>query len=1022
MDGETTQPSTGVPVVQLSTGQLGTVPHEQLEEAIRSGEYGLPQGTQIPVTDPFGEPGTIPAEHAAQAFAKDYSYLTPAKLESLQKQEKYSGPKEGVKAFAEGAIDSVPFVGGPILRGLHAVGLGGSPEDVRARAEVNPVAHGAGELAGLGAQFLVPGAELVSPAKAISGAGHAVESAVASRLGSEGAKSAASKIVQKAAQKGAGSLVEGLAFGAGQVANEAALGDPDLTAESATAQIGLSGVLAGGFGAALGATGETAGLLKSKLFPSELKKTALAEAIASKTADTAANAEAPVVPPTAPGIAPSSLEELEARVKGANLPEGTSELPSKQALLEASHELSDLQYPAHAVQVESLNDPRARDVYKTFLEGGSDEAKTMRAYESLQKREGVEKLHSTIDSIAPTHTPTADPVRAGNDLIDAFKAQYETEKKELAPLFKQFDDAAVNPIVEPEKMVRLLEDAVPGAENYIGVKDDKFRLAPYRSTMPFSRTAYESMKDVVEAANDPELTIGGLRNLRESMRDKVNFLSAPREASQISSMRKSLMDYIETEIAKSNPELEVRDAFRRYAVNEEKRATIERIVGGSIHPAADFSKAIRPEDVVDRLFGNTVAISASKDVLGDQFNKALASYLKIQADRVTDSAKNGFSSAKFASFLKRKEPELAAALAEKPQMLNRLQALADFMRILPDSPSVNPSGTAKTLNILQSAQKVASILDPVGYLRNGVANVFENLSKKAEAAKNRETMQLMLKGRAAAEAEKEAESRMARYSVLKRMEELSQKTSKKIESAVRDVFHSTEALAPAVAGKLTAPSKESRQERLNEFTDRSEELMAHATNPEGLLDKLESGSSHVYPHAPSITGNVHRTAATAVSFLSSKVPTPSVQRPLSAKWEPSQAEISKFNRYYDAVEDPVSVIRQVASGTLSIESLDALKTVYPSLYNHMQSELLSALTSRKGRLSYRTRLGLSMFLGQDLDGSTDSRAVLANQLTINGPSRQNDAQSLKHPPIGGLSKLNTSSLFMTPLQQTATRN
>src|SRR5262249_3577032 len=72
-----------------------------------------------------------------------------------------------------------------------------------------------------------------------------------------GAETAMGQLLGRAASVGAGSMAEGAFYGAGNVIHENALGDPNLTAQSAIAQIGMSALLGGGLGVAFGA-GEVA--------------------------------------------------------------------------------------------------------------------------------------------------------------------------------------------------------------------------------------------------------------------------------------------------------------------------------------------------------------------------------------------------------------------------------------------------------------------------------------------------------------------------------------------------------------------------------------------------------------------------------------------------------------------------------------------------------------------------------------------------------------------------------------------
>ncbi len=111
-----------------------------------------------------------------------------------------------------------------------------------------------------------------------------------------------------------------------------------------------------------------------------------------------------------------------------------------------------------------------------------------------------------------------------------------------------------------------------------------------------------------------------------------------------------------------------------------------------------------------------MTVKAAKQILpADVFRKASADYLAGKIASVTDAAKNGFSSNKFYTFLTKKAVELQAAIGDSPESLAKIKAYTNIMRILPDAPSINPSGTAKTTNLLQKIQAAGAFLkNPIG--------------------------------------------------------------------------------------------------------------------------------------------------------------------------------------------------------------------------------------------------------------------------------------------------------------------
>lgn len=81
----------------------------------------------------------------------------------------------------------------------------------------------------------------------VTAMGPTLDAALAKKFVDEAARTTAKNFIPTLAAKGIGSAVEGSFYGAGQVAHELALGNPDVTAENTLTTIGLSGLLSGSF-------------------------------------------------------------------------------------------------------------------------------------------------------------------------------------------------------------------------------------------------------------------------------------------------------------------------------------------------------------------------------------------------------------------------------------------------------------------------------------------------------------------------------------------------------------------------------------------------------------------------------------------------------------------------------------------------------------------------------------------------------------------------------------------------------
>ncbi len=217
----------------------------------------------VDIVSPAGDHGTIPGAQLQDALDQGYHIPSAEEIAKFEQTKKYSTPTEQLKTAGEGFGQGLA---GPVFTGLEA-GLLDNAKEQRARAETNPIEHGAAALAG----FVAP---------AIFSAG----TSAAARAGIGGAAEAAS-LAAKAAEfsqaglleKAGSAVVKGLSLGSKEASILGKIGaksvseatqmallqggdevskmiqqDPHQTAETAITDIGLASVLGGTAGAVFG--------------------------------------------------------------------------------------------------------------------------------------------------------------------------------------------------------------------------------------------------------------------------------------------------------------------------------------------------------------------------------------------------------------------------------------------------------------------------------------------------------------------------------------------------------------------------------------------------------------------------------------------------------------------------------------------------------------------------------------------------------------------------------------------------
>jgi hypothetical protein len=266
-------------LVNLQTQQTEQVPDEHAQQAITSGRYTFPTGAKVPMRTELGGLKELPADEAMAHLVKGTGTIASSgEVGQHAHETPGSYAAAGVEGLARGA--TAGLIDPAAIAAARALGGEGAGEAVRQHLEeqrtYHPTLSTAAEIAGaVGASALTGGASdeaeasslaarglraITAPARALAGAGRAVEGAVAGALPE--AESLAGRLAAKVVSGGAGAALEGAGWAEGQLLDEHALngGNQALTAEQMLAAAGHGALLGGMVGGAahglLGGAGE----------------------------------------------------------------------------------------------------------------------------------------------------------------------------------------------------------------------------------------------------------------------------------------------------------------------------------------------------------------------------------------------------------------------------------------------------------------------------------------------------------------------------------------------------------------------------------------------------------------------------------------------------------------------------------------------------------------------------------------------------------------------------------------------
>lgn len=177
-----------------------------------------------------------------------------------------------------------------------------------------------------------------------------------------------------------------------------------------------------------------------------------------------------------------------------------------------------------------------------------------------------------------------------------------------------------------------------------------------------------------------------------------------------------------------------------------------------------------------------------------------------------------------------------------------------------------------------------------------------------------------------------------------------------------------------------------------QYQKRVEEIGALQANPSLVASRISQGLAPIGNAAPEVTKSATGIALRGLDFMASKLPPSridqySLQPQLQPRARASDAEISQFMRFSQAVDDPLIVLQEAKTGTLTRDHVEAVKAVYPKLYDQMRGQVMRTLVDSKSELPYGKRIQLGILLDIPTDKTLAPDFLRAIQATYSGADK-----------------------------------
>ncbi len=995
-------PAGGQWLKPLNGGAPEWVPDDLVTKALDSNLYQQPAAdTTIGVTDPTtGVGGDV-----ALSDLSRYQGLTGARPQTgdefrqaehaAQIEREHGGVAGALAAGAEQAANEATF--GGFAKAAGGIFGDSYRKAMAERAEANPTAATIGGVAGVIAPALLSGGDSLlakglaaTPAGLVGRAGAAVTG-----LG-EGAG-----ILGRTAAAAAGGTVDGAMLGGGHVVAQAVLNDKELTGEAVVAgmkQGGAWGGLAGGAGSLL-SSGVNAASRAAKTFLGR------DEALAAAQAEQAAAAKAEQQAAKAVERDRKALEAQQRRVDLENLRHGNRvELEGVKSA--GKEKVATIGADARTSVAQTAADARtsvaqtAADAKTSVAQIGAD-TKTAIA-ESAEKRAlaASEAKHA----LAKARTVEADSGLAREqERTLAAKIRADAKVKTAETYSGGWRD--VNASKEAQEATKLEAAGVRSdASIRTGLADAHVR-APDAASADFVESLAPEGMAIRRAA--PEAVEAAAPSTEDVLIAKVEEAAAGAKKPLGMEMR---------EMAPARELTESADAARR----GELATTLER------HSATTLDLAQQAEQLIAANPAGAPDLAAARQAAVESSQRAAAMGPKI-LQKAEDPAEGyaaiaGAERSQFdlAQHLKASLDEaglpsahldpIMAPMNEAHQVVDDVTTGA-VAKSVEDAAKVSEAGGAANANEAAAAPGVTPQSHGGSSLLDKAAQA--NMMLHAAGLPNADDLPVIgpvlgafLKMRAFHGGGKTLIRFPGAIGRIAQVAAHTQNGASKVVAAIAErapaAAASAARAAPSLASVLARPlwdevggGKKSKSPA-EHYQDRVRELDHALGDPDGTHKKIQDS----IPAPPLVASAIADARMKQLTYLGAQVKTDPRPPTITGKpARPSRSEVYHFAEQKRAVENPVETVKDFIDGKVGPAIIDAVKTVYPRLFQSMQEQLIEKLATLDTPVAFPRLVRAAMVFDLPLTNATTPRYGFERQAEYAQAKQQAPSPSPSGPQL-----------------------
>lgn len=861
---------------------------------------------------------------------------------------------------------------------------------IEARREINPGIHGLGQVVGLvGSSFLVPGG---GAAGLLEHAGQG-----AAELAGLGAAEGTAAKIGSAAVRGA---VDNMLFQSGDEVSKMFSGhyeNSNDAVQSAAANVGLSGLIGGGLGAGIGVI--------SPLWKATIGKklNGILGDLSNQVTHSVENGTTSVLPDDYLAKGLTGGERA-----ATSLPENYFDIKRWEAMAnQAAPNAAEREAALKRLGIEPapwmLTD---NDFIKRMADhlrqrpGTVGGEKTAQQFADMYQAAEKKGLMALRDSTLKTEAEAGKEIKSG--ILDKFESQSNDLNKRYDAEKVHFQNMEVTPELKAQAITNIESHPWAKDPEYSGITkrwSDRINAVDTVDKLKETTTLLNKQIEKARREGGPELDL--LYAIKDQMRGLRS--SAIEHASSISGLGSKEAGAISSETIQRIKGLDKDYAAFKGQLKDFARESGTKNVG-STKQLLDVMGKYSDEDFAKRLFdvNDVNQLKYFEENHPKEFELARRYKLKEIYEKSLDESQGGGGKFSLGKFLGQLTDDKINPEPRNILFKGHGETIADLRTLFRNIPkNYNPSGTAPALGL-------------VDILKHPLAN-FEDGVKYAII--NRVPQIMKAVGTTDAKA-----TGIAAMAFVKSGQPLEGEAFKSAVHFISDTIKGENLTGKAVKGVFKAgseviPSKLIPDDRSREKLDKK--LKELQTNQTPLFDVGGKTAHYLPEHGSAIA----QTSMNAVNFLNSIRPVPQKQSPLDSEPEVTKAQKNAFHQALDIAEQPLIVLDNIKKGTISPSDIHALNTIYPAFYTRLKSKVYNEMiehVNNKEPISYATRMGVSMFLGEPLDSTLKPESIVAAQSAMNRGAQQEEQKQAQQQQSGGAHSMKSlaklPSQYATPSQ------